>query len=167
MIFESNAHGIIEEELLAGLRKLQSEKEVLSYFKGTIDPSHWMEEGGYHFNRDEFEDAIRAYSRAGDFQDAKSKIDICRHFVLASENALPYSETVRLYLNHTKLHLLGNYYQEHGEEEKKQFLHSLFTDPPDTTILSQDYITLLPTFTEAEKKFYFSRLLKDYKLTLK
>ena len=167
VIFESNAHGIIEEELLAGLRKLQSEKEVLSYFKGTIDPSHWMEEGEYHFNRDEFEDAIRAYSRAGDFQDAKSKIDICRHFVLASENALPYSETVRLYLNHTKLHLLGNYYQEHGEEEKKQFLHSLFTDPPDTTILSQDYITLLPTFTEAEKKFYFSRLLKDYKLTLK
>lgn len=167
VIFEANAHGIIEEELLSGLRKLQSEKEVLSYFKGTIDPSHWMEEGDYRFNRDEFEDAIRAYSRAGDFQDAKSKIETCRQFVLASENALAYPETVRLYLNHTKYHLLRNYYQEHGEDNKKQFLYNLFIDPPDTTQLSQDYITLLPTFTEAEKKFYFSRLLKDYKLTLK
>jgi 4-alpha-glucanotransferase len=75
VVFESAPSKLIDERILSGLNHFADTADLKSYFKGNIDPLHWVKEGDRRFEAGNYREAIRAYSRCGDIEEAKEKFD--------------------------------------------------------------------------------------------
>lgn len=166
VVFESAPSKLIDERILSGLNHFADTADLKSYFKGNIDPLHWVKEGDRRFEAGNYREAIRAYSRCGDIEEAKEKSQLSEAYLRAEEREMDSKEIVTFYAERMELDKLQDFYHEDGKQGKRTLLENLRDPEGDLQACAEGFLQLKNGMEEAERTLFFYLLEKRFSLTI-
>ena len=166
VVFESAPSKLIDSRILSGLNHFADTADLKSYFKGNIDPLHWLREGDRRFESGEYQEAIRAYSRCSGIEEADQKRQKAEAYLRAEEREIPSKDIAAFYAERMELEKLTELYHEEGWAGRRTLLENLRDPSSDLNVCAQGFLELKDRMGEAEKTLFFHLLEKRFALTI-